>query len=79
MVFKKTWDLSDTDLWVNTEKDRYEVITENLDIQIWDVVVIELSPLFIQWEYVVQDVDYNYSKITNAIDNVYFTIKRQYG
>lgn len=78
MVFKKTGDLSDTDLWVNTSNESYEVIIENRNIQIGDQVVIELTPLFIQENYVVEDVDYNYSKISWWVDNVYFTIKRQY-
>ena len=78
MVFKKWWDLPDTDIGQNTQKDTYNVIIENRDIQVDDVVSITLTPTFSQDDYIVTEIDYNYSKITNAVDNVYFTIKRQY-
>jgi hypothetical protein len=80
MIFKKSnQNLPDTDLGINTEKDSYEVIIQNTNIQVWDLCIIELTPTFTQSNYVVESVDYNYSKISWSVDNVYFTIKRQYG
>lgn len=80
MVYKKSSNsLRDWQLWRNTDYVYYDVITNDLDVKVWDQVNIWLSSNIQEDWFIVDSIDVNYTKITWTIDNVYFLIKKHYG
>ena len=79
MIYKQSKGLDDSVLGRNTDFRYYEVITEDLDIRVWDKATIYLSTNISEENFIVDNLDVNYSLINNWVDNIYFTIKKSNG
>lgn len=69
--------LKDWKLGRDMSEEAYAVIVRDADFIVWDIVVFSSSS-GIPWEYVIYHIDPKHkSIITNAVDNVYFSVKKR--
>lgn len=77
MVYKKSRNsLNDTTQSRDTDENRYDVIIKKgINVSDWDIITPDLwnGPI---WEYVVYNIDQNYS-YKKALQNTFFTIKKK--
>ena len=61
----------------DVDESMYNVMCESRDFKVGDICNLSLVSGQSIGEYIIENIDYNYSKVSNAVDNVYFSVKKR--